>query len=332
MSTPPTVVGRRDSRKSPLTGLSIRSVSSMKFGMRSRSLRSSAWMSGRSPSTLRAELSTSLQMIADELGFTKAAIYYHFRTREQLLNAVVEPIFVQLRDIITTAESQRSVHARAEHMLSGYAALAVQNRAVVSVLAGDPSVATMLRSQHEWGDLINRQLALLADVDPVRPDWSRRPSCWAGSPARWDRHGSTSTRTLYSETWWRPDDALLGYAARATPERKSNEDSCRHRRRFGYRPGDRQALGRRRLPRRHHRPEPRRQRFRVCGRCDGPGAGGCRAGQGPRKTRPGKRFGQRRGRRRVQALHRYLVRRLAAGDQRESATASFTASRPCCRT
>ena len=28
---------------------------------------------------------TSLQMIADELGFTKAAIYHHFRTREQLL-------------------------------------------------------------------------------------------------------------------------------------------------------------------------------------------------------------------------------------------------------
>ena len=109
---------------------------------------------------------TSLQMIADELGFTKAAIYYHFRTREQLLNAVVEPIFTQLRDIITTAESQRTVHARAEHMLSGYAALAVQNRAVVSVLAGDPSVATMLRAQREWGDLINRQLTLLADVEP----------------------------------------------------------------------------------------------------------------------------------------------------------------------
>ena len=109
---------------------------------------------------------TSLQMIADELGFTKAAIYYHFRTREQLLNAVVEPIFVQLRDVIATAEAQRTVHARAEHMLSGYAALAVQNRAVVSVLAGDPSVATMLRSQPEWGDLIDRQLALLADVEP----------------------------------------------------------------------------------------------------------------------------------------------------------------------
>ena len=32
---------------------------------------------------------TSLQMIADELNLTKAAIYYHFRTREQLLIALM---------------------------------------------------------------------------------------------------------------------------------------------------------------------------------------------------------------------------------------------------
>src|SRR5690349_24153257 len=38
---------------------------------------------------------TSLQMIADELGFTKAAIYYHFRTREQLLTAALDPILEQ---------------------------------------------------------------------------------------------------------------------------------------------------------------------------------------------------------------------------------------------
>ncbi len=105
---------------------------------------------------------TSLQMIADEMGFTKAAIYYHFRTREELLAAVVEPIFEQLRVIITAAESQRSAAARADHMLLGYAELAVANRALVSVLACDPSVTTLLRDQPHWSELINRQLALLA--------------------------------------------------------------------------------------------------------------------------------------------------------------------------
>jgi AcrR family transcriptional regulator len=109
---------------------------------------------------------TSLQMIADELGFTKAAIYHHFRTREQLLAAVIEPILDELRTVIEAAETRRTPHARAEHMLSGYAALAVRNRGLVAVLAADPSVATVLTERAEWGDLIGRQLALLADVDP----------------------------------------------------------------------------------------------------------------------------------------------------------------------
>jgi AcrR family transcriptional regulator len=111
---------------------------------------------------------TSLQMIADEMGFTKAAIYYHFRTREELLAAVVEPIFSQLSVVIVEAEAQRSAGARADHMLRGYAELAVANRALVSVLACDPSVITLLREQPDWSALITRQLALLAgdEQDP----------------------------------------------------------------------------------------------------------------------------------------------------------------------
>src|SRR5262245_13950180 len=109
---------------------------------------------------------TSLQMIADEMGFTKAAIYYHFRTREELLAAVVEPIFDQLSEIITTAEAQRGANASADHMLRGYAEVAVANRALVSVLACDPSVTTLLRDQPHWAELINRQLTLLAGDEP----------------------------------------------------------------------------------------------------------------------------------------------------------------------
>jgi AcrR family transcriptional regulator len=109
---------------------------------------------------------TSLQMIADEMGFTKAAIYYHFRTREELLDAVVEPIFEQLSEVIAEAERQRGANARAEYMLRSYAELAVANRALVSVLACDPSVTTLLRGQPRWADLIDRQLALLAGAEP----------------------------------------------------------------------------------------------------------------------------------------------------------------------
>lgn len=109
---------------------------------------------------------TSLQMIADHIGFTKAAIYHHFRTREQLLLAVLEPLLEELQAVVDSAEEQRSVHARADRMLTGYATLAVRNRGLVGVLAADPSVASTLEQRAEWTQLIARQLALLADVDP----------------------------------------------------------------------------------------------------------------------------------------------------------------------
>jgi AcrR family transcriptional regulator len=116
--------------------------------------------------TQRSFAGTSLQMIADELGVTKAAVYHHFHTREDLLNAVVEPLLEQLRIIVDAAEQQRSIHARAEYMLTGYTGLAVRNRALLSVLAADPGAIEMLRSQRDLGTLIDRQIKLLADVDP----------------------------------------------------------------------------------------------------------------------------------------------------------------------
>lgn len=109
---------------------------------------------------------TSLQMIADELGVTKAAVYHHFHTREELLTAVLEPLMDQLEVTVTEAEAQRSPHARAEHALSGFAAISARNRGLVSVLAGDPGVVEMVRTHPRLGAMIDREVRLLADVNP----------------------------------------------------------------------------------------------------------------------------------------------------------------------
>ncbi|AKK28015.1 TetR/AcrR family transcriptional regulator [Mycobacterium sp. EPa45] len=123
---------------------------------------------------------TSLQMIADELGFTKAAIYHHFRTREQLLTAILEPIIDKLSAVVDDAEKQRGVHARAERMLNGYARLAVENPMLVSVLAADPSVHTVLKANRDWTRMIARQMTLLADVHPGPGGLMRAQFVFAG--------------------------------------------------------------------------------------------------------------------------------------------------------
>ena len=109
---------------------------------------------------------TSLQMIADELGFTKGAIYHHFRTREDLLRALVEPMVEQLTTIVQEAESHRTAHARAEHMLRGYAAHLAANRRFAAVLALDQGVLEVVRGNPDWNRLIGRQIALLGGVEP----------------------------------------------------------------------------------------------------------------------------------------------------------------------
>jgi AcrR family transcriptional regulator len=109
---------------------------------------------------------TSLQMIADEVGVTKSAVHHHFRTREELLTAVVEPLLDELRSAVEAAEARRSRSARAERMLTGYVDIVVGNRMLVPVLAGDPGAIEMLRSRTEVSDVVDRLIKLIADVEP----------------------------------------------------------------------------------------------------------------------------------------------------------------------
>lgn len=108
---------------------------------------------------------TSLQMIADELGFTKAAIYYHFRTRDELLIALMEPFLQQIRHVVETAESQPTPRTQMDAMVRGFAAVVARNRTVAAVMVFDPGVHRVLQSQADWGDLIARQLTLLMQLE-----------------------------------------------------------------------------------------------------------------------------------------------------------------------
>jgi AcrR family transcriptional regulator len=48
---------------------------------------------------------TSLREIADRLGFTKAALYYHFQSKEQILAALLEPADALLTEFVDRLEA-----------------------------------------------------------------------------------------------------------------------------------------------------------------------------------------------------------------------------------
>ena len=107
---------------------------------------------------------TSLQMIADALGVTKAAVYYHFKTKDEITEAVAEPGLRELDAVIEDAAAQRRRGAQIDHMLAGFVDVCVRHRALISLVLRDPGVTRSLATW--WSGKENfqtRMMAMLAD-------------------------------------------------------------------------------------------------------------------------------------------------------------------------
>jgi|SRR5690348_9795479 AcrR family transcriptional regulator len=91
---------------------------------------------------------TSLQMIADRLGVTKAAVYHQFTTKDEIVLAVVEPALNRLGEICDRAEAERGQAARRDAALAGVVDVVVEFRRVTSTLSFDPVVLRLVRSHH----------------------------------------------------------------------------------------------------------------------------------------------------------------------------------------
>src|SRR5512145_928824 len=59
---------------------------------------------------------TSLQMIADAIGVTKAAVYHQYNTRDEIILAVAQVVLAGLEAALTAAEAERS-RTRAREVL-----------------------------------------------------------------------------------------------------------------------------------------------------------------------------------------------------------------------
>jgi AcrR family transcriptional regulator len=99
---------------------------------------------------------TSLQAIADDMGVTKAAVYYHYKTKDELVLGVIAPLFEQLDAIIDKAEAHSGRAARLEEFITGLVDLVLEGRSRYSMVISDPYVARLL------------------DRHPARQDWASR--------------------------------------------------------------------------------------------------------------------------------------------------------------
>ena len=108
---------------------------------------------------------TSLQMIADRIGVTKAAVYHQFHTKEEIVLGVLGPAMDSLHASLDRSEQLESPEARRESMLTAVVDLAVGNRRLAAILRADPAAAELVRS-HPDLDVGDRIRALLVGPAP----------------------------------------------------------------------------------------------------------------------------------------------------------------------
>jgi AcrR family transcriptional regulator len=108
---------------------------------------------------------TSLQMIADAVGITKAAVYHQFRTKEQIVIAVTERELGRLEPALEEAEAYADGPQARDALLVRVVEMAVRDRRLVRTLQFDPVVVRLL-AEHKPFQLFMDRLyrVLLSDA------------------------------------------------------------------------------------------------------------------------------------------------------------------------
>jgi AcrR family transcriptional regulator len=109
---------------------------------------------------------TSLQMIADDIGVTKAAVYHHYKTKDEIVLGVVTPFLERLRPVLTQAQARRGRRAQVEAVLDGLVDVVVDARRVYRVMASDPSYHHLVERDPVLQEVGEGIVALLSGPDP----------------------------------------------------------------------------------------------------------------------------------------------------------------------
>ena len=109
---------------------------------------------------------TSLQMIADALGVTKAAVYHQFRTKEEIVLAVTDVELGALVAALDAAEAEPSPLRAREALLTEVIDLAVKRRRWVRFMQNDPVIIRLLGNHTPFLQLMDRLYGLLLGEDP----------------------------------------------------------------------------------------------------------------------------------------------------------------------
>jgi AcrR family transcriptional regulator len=104
---------------------------------------------------------TSLQMIADTIGVSKAAVYHQYRTKEEIVLAAAEAELADVEAAVEVAEAERSPDRARVVLIARMVDLAVERRRVESTLLSDPVIIRFFAHHEPFRQVMGRLSAVL---------------------------------------------------------------------------------------------------------------------------------------------------------------------------
>jgi AcrR family transcriptional regulator len=104
---------------------------------------------------------TSLQMIADAFGVTKAAVYHQYNTKDEIVLAAAQAELATLEAVIDAAESEPSPTRARKTLVTGMVDLAVAHRRTVSSILSDPVIVRFFSEHESFRHVLDRMSRVL---------------------------------------------------------------------------------------------------------------------------------------------------------------------------
>ncbi|HEY2574957.1 MAG TPA: TetR/AcrR family transcriptional regulator [Streptosporangiaceae bacterium] len=107
---------------------------------------------------------TSLREIAEQLGVTKAALYYHFKSKDDILHSLVDDYFGQVDALIAWGQSQRGTPGVHEEILARYLDIVIGGHKVYQMLHQNQAALSSMTSIKERGQLFRERMNSIIDL------------------------------------------------------------------------------------------------------------------------------------------------------------------------
>ncbi len=107
---------------------------------------------------------TSLREIAERLDVTKAALYYHFKSKEDIVRSIVEDYYGQIDALIAWARTQPDAAGARSEILRRYVGIVVEGDEVFRMLHQNQAAVTSLAAAKNRGELFRERMTSLIEL------------------------------------------------------------------------------------------------------------------------------------------------------------------------